>query len=66
MAKPNWIPTAVRLPQDGQTVLAKSRHVLTPQRVTFRRHPSRWQGDQHTYQLEFFDMWAVVVSEVSS
>jgi hypothetical protein len=67
MATLTWIPTAVRLPKDGETVLAKSRHVFTPQRVTFHRHPApRWQGEQHSYQFEFFDMWAVMLSEASS
>jgi hypothetical protein len=57
-AEPTWISAAARVPEDGQSVLAKGRYD-SPRRVTFRRHPTpRWDERNMSYQFERFDHWA--------
>ena len=61
MAEPNWIPTAMHLPSDGQSVLVKGRYDDEPRAVVFRRYPAaRWENRGSVYRFEYFNQWAVM------
>ena len=59
---PNWIPTAVLLPSDGESVLVRGRYDAAPRAVVFRCHPiARWESRETVYQFEYFNQWAFML-----
>jgi len=61
-AEPIWIPTAVLLPSDGQSVYVKGRYNSEPQAVVFRRYPAaRWENRGTVYQFEHFNQWSAIL-----
>jgi hypothetical protein len=61
MARPNWIPTSMLLPSDGQAVFVRGRYNPEPRAVVFRRGPAaRWEDRDSIYQLEYFHHWAAM------
>ena len=59
MTEPNWIPTSMHLPNDGQSVLVKGRYNDEPRTVVFRRYTAaRWENRGAVYRFEYFNQWA--------